>query len=143
MTSVMNLISDLRPQTSALSPQGADVSTDEGENKEVSLLRFTRRQYEKLNIQAQTNYLHELAGFIKQNITDSTISVSHLAEEYYLFCQAYDITDDNSVRQMIRLLLNENIHDTQDIPDNWLEVLGDTAHPGYRRVQELTTDKGL
>lgn len=125
------------------SPQVTDATTAEGENKEVFPLRFTRRQYEKLNMQSQKNYVHELAGFIKQIVTDSPISESHLAEEYFLFCQAYDITDDNSVKQMIRLLLNENIRDTQDIPDNWLEVLGDTVRPGYRRVQQLTADKGL
>lgn len=124
-------------------PQATGASTAVGENTSMFPLRFTRRQYEKLNMQAQKNYINELSGFIAQNITDSTISVSHLAEEYFLFCQAYDITDDNSVRQMITLLLNENLYDTQDIPDNWLEVLGDTARPGYQRVQELTTDKGL
>lgn len=111
---------------------------------EVTPLKFTRRQYEKLNVQSQENYINELADFISQlPVSISAVSVNHLAEEYLLFCHSYDITDDHSIRQMVKLLIENNIHDTQSIPDRWLDVLDDNSRPGYNRVQELMTNKGI
>ena len=109
-----------------------------------TMLSLNYRQYQQLEQQAHKNYLDKLSTFIIENNENTDLITSennkaaiNLAEEYFLYCQSLNITDDHSIRIMTMLMLRKNISDTNDIPDSWNELLSNKSYPEHYRVQQL------
>lgn len=119
-----------------------DVRRLSGQNN--TMLTLTRRQYDKLSRQAQHNYIEKLSLYIHDyyisvNYMSQTEDryLSQLATDYFMFCQSLDIIDDRSIRGITLLLLKNDVHDSADIPQSWLDILNNQNTSAHNRVERL------
>lgn len=112
--------------------------------KNNAILIFTQRQYDLLNRQAQKNYIKILELYIhnyyikKSSLPPEKLDqICHCAENYFYFCQSLNITDDRSIRGLIYLLLENEIYNNADIPDEWINILNNNETAIHRQVESL------
>lgn len=110
----------------------------------MKTLTLTTSQYEKLNKLTQINYINKLADFIQDyNVAEAAYPkaeravIYQQAEDYFLFCQEFNITDNRSIRGITLALLKKGITDTADIPDQWEALLNDSGQSIYYQVETL------
>lgn len=60
-----------------------------------------------------------------------------LARSCVLFCQENGISDDQSIRAVIHLLLERKLHDIDSAPAAWRDALAGNQTPGHYRVDAL------
>ncbi|MGX5029598.1 DUF4123 domain-containing protein [Enterobacter asburiae] len=112
--------------------------------KNNTILTFTQRQYDLLNRQAQKNYIKTLELYIhnyyikKSSLRPNKLGQTcHCAENYFHFCQSLNITDDRSIKGVTYLLLENEIYNNADVPDEWINILNNNETEIHRQVESL------
>lgn len=118
-------------------------------NRRFKMLRISQSQFEqldsissdkyiaKITILTETQYGLAVSSAPSPGDARQTFSVAAIVQWIYDFCKKNDITDDRSIRGLLHLFMEKEIHEERKIPEEWRVHLTDTRLPGYYRVEVL------